>query len=36
MMRPLRALDDRLLSRFPALGRMCWTTVITLAQPRKS
>jgi SAM-dependent methyltransferase len=36
MMRPLRSLDDRLLSRFPALGRMCWTTVITLAQPRKS
>lgn len=34
--RPLRDLDDRLLSRFPALGKMCWTTVITLSQPRKS
>jgi SAM-dependent methyltransferase len=33
---PLRKLDDVLLSRFPALGRMCWTTVITLSEPRKS
>jgi len=35
MVRPLRKLDDALLTRFPLLGRMCWTTVITLSKPRK-
>jgi SAM-dependent methyltransferase len=32
---PLRALDERLLRLFPPLRRMCWNTVITVAQPRK-
>jgi SAM-dependent methyltransferase len=36
MVRPLRKLDDALLERFPLLGRMCWTTVITLSKPLKS
>lgn len=36
LVRPLRKLDDELLTRFPLLGRMCWTTVITLSEPRKS
>ena len=35
LVRPLRRLDDALLDRFPPLGRMCWTTVITLSKPRK-
>jgi SAM-dependent methyltransferase len=35
LVRPLRRLDDALLTRFPPLGRMCWTTVITLSNPRK-
>ena len=35
LVRPLRKLDDALLSSFPPLGRLCWTTVITLAKPRK-
>jgi SAM-dependent methyltransferase len=36
LVRPLRKLDDALLKQFPALGRLCWTTVITLSKPRKS
>ncbi len=32
--RPLRRLDERLLDRFPALGRWSWTTVISLSDPR--
>jgi SAM-dependent methyltransferase len=36
LVRPLRKLDDALLSRFPPLGRLCWTTVITLSKPRKA
>jgi SAM-dependent methyltransferase len=36
LVRPLRKLDDALLERFPALGRMCWTTVITLSKPHKA
>jgi SAM-dependent methyltransferase len=35
LVRPLRKLDDTLLSSFPPLGRLCWTTVITLSKPRK-
>jgi 2-polyprenyl-3-methyl-5-hydroxy-6-metoxy-1,4-benzoquinol methylase len=35
MVRPLRKLDDTLLRSFPPLGRLCWTTVITLSKPRK-
>jgi len=35
LVRPLRKLDDALLSSFPSLGRLCWTTVITLSKPRK-
>jgi 2-polyprenyl-3-methyl-5-hydroxy-6-metoxy-1,4-benzoquinol methylase len=31
---PLRKLDERVLSLVPALGRFCWTTVITLQHPR--
>jgi SAM-dependent methyltransferase len=36
MVRPLRKLDDTLLRSFPPLGRLCWTTVITLSKPRKA
>jgi SAM-dependent methyltransferase len=36
MVEPLRKLDDKLLSSFPPLGRLCWTTVITLSKPRKA
>ena len=32
--RPLRALDDRLLRWVPALGGLCWNTVITVRGPR--
>lgn len=32
---PLRSFDDWVLSRLPALGRLCWTTVITLRKPNK-
>jgi SAM-dependent methyltransferase len=31
---PLRRLDDALLARLPVLGRLCWTTVITVRSPR--
>jgi SAM-dependent methyltransferase len=30
---PLKRIDDEILSRVPALGRLCWTTVITLSEP---
>jgi SAM-dependent methyltransferase len=33
--RPLKSLDDQLLARIPPLRRFCWTTVITVANPRK-
>jgi SAM-dependent methyltransferase len=33
--RPLKRLDDQLLARIPPLRRLCWTTVITVAKPRK-
>ena len=33
MFDPLRRLDDSLLSAVPALGRMCWNTVLTVARP---
>jgi SAM-dependent methyltransferase len=29
----LKRLDERILSRLPLLGRYCWNTVITVAQP---
>lgn len=32
--RPLRRTDDVLLRSLPPLRRLCWTTVITLAEPR--
>jgi SAM-dependent methyltransferase len=32
---PLKKLDEELLSRVPALGRMCWNTVITVSSPLK-
>jgi len=32
---PLRKLDDQLLRLIPPLRRMCWVTVISVAQPRK-
>ncbi len=31
---PLARVDQRVLGAVPALGRMCWNTVITLAEPR--
>jgi len=31
---PLRKVDEALLERVPFLGRLCWTTVITVRQPR--
>jgi SAM-dependent methyltransferase len=31
---PLRRLDDVVLSRVPALGRLCWNTVISVSHPR--
>ncbi|MCK6590085.1 MAG: class I SAM-dependent methyltransferase [Polyangiaceae bacterium] len=33
MFNPLRRFDDTLLSTFPALGRLCWNTVLTVAKP---
>lgn len=36
MFRPLNALDRRLLRWIPPLGRLCWTTVITVSGPRGS
>jgi SAM-dependent methyltransferase len=36
LVRPLRRFDDAILTRFPRLGRMCWTTVISLSKPRRS
>lgn len=32
--RPLEALDDQLLERFPRLGPLCWNTVIMARQPK--
>jgi SAM-dependent methyltransferase len=32
---PLKAIDERILKAFPVLGRMCWTSVITVAKPVK-
>jgi 2-polyprenyl-3-methyl-5-hydroxy-6-metoxy-1,4-benzoquinol methylase len=32
---PLRRVDDWLLDRVPLLGRLCWVTVITVAEPRR-
>ncbi len=32
---PLKAIDERLLKAFPVLGRMCWTSVITVEKPVK-
>ena len=32
---PLKRLDEELLSRVPALGRLCWNTVITVSAPLK-
>jgi len=36
LVRPLRKVDDALLKAFPPLGRLCWTTVITLSKPIKA
>jgi len=33
---PLRRLDDVVLARVPALGRLCWNTVITVSGPRRA
>lgn len=33
---PLKALDDKLLAAVPPLRRLCWTTVINVADPIKS
>jgi SAM-dependent methyltransferase len=30
---PLKKLDEALLSRLPALGKLCWNTVITVSAP---
>lgn len=35
MFRPLHALDQRLLKLLPPLGKLCWNTVITVANPHK-
>jgi SAM-dependent methyltransferase len=32
---PLKRLDERLLAAVPGLGRLCWETVLTIAQPRR-
>lgn len=32
---PLRKLDDALLAKLPILGRLCWTTVITVRSPSR-
>ncbi|MEO8902269.1 MAG: class I SAM-dependent methyltransferase [Polyangiaceae bacterium] len=32
---PLKAIDERILKTFPVLGRMCWTSVITVSKPVK-
>jgi SAM-dependent methyltransferase len=32
---PLRKVDETLLDKFPVLGRLCWTTVITVRLPRR-
>lgn len=31
---PLKAIDDHLLDAFPLLRRLCWTSVISVADPR--
>jgi SAM-dependent methyltransferase len=31
---PLKKIDERLLDLVPALGRLCWVTVITVAKPK--
>lgn len=36
MFRPLHTLDQQLLRWVPALGRLCWNTVITVSAPRKA
>jgi SAM-dependent methyltransferase len=33
---PLRRIDDAILRHVPALGRLCWNTVITVGRPRSS
>jgi len=33
---PLKNLDERLLGLVPALGHLCWETVITVAKPQRS
>lgn len=35
MFRPLHALDQRLLKLLPPLGKLCWNTVITVANPKR-
>jgi SAM-dependent methyltransferase len=35
LFQPLSAFDEAVLRRLPFLGRMCWTTVITLTLPKK-
>jgi SAM-dependent methyltransferase len=32
---PLKRLDERLLAAVPSLGRLCWETVLTIAQPKR-
>jgi ubiquinone/menaquinone biosynthesis C-methylase UbiE len=36
MFRPLQRIDNALLSKMPSLGKLCWTTVITLGNPKKA
>lgn len=33
---PLKKIDDRLLRRVPLLSHWCWTTVITVKEPKRS
>jgi 2-polyprenyl-3-methyl-5-hydroxy-6-metoxy-1,4-benzoquinol methylase len=35
MFRPLNAIDRRLMSLMPPLGRLCWNTVVTVRRPFK-
>jgi len=35
LFQPLQRIDDKLLAGAPLIGRLCWTTVVTVGKPRK-
>jgi SAM-dependent methyltransferase len=36
LFRPLQRFDESILARVPSLGKLCWTTVITVGSPKKA